>query len=54
MNKITEGTKSTYSAPQFERYGNVRDLTQHNGVDRGVGNDSGFNSKNSQNFVRTH
>lgn len=47
-------TKQVYSTPQFERFGNVRDLTLQAGKNNPAGIDAGTNAKSLANFVRTH
>lgn len=50
----TKSTKQPYTSPQFERYGNVRDLTMTSGHNVASGPDSGQNAKSLANFIRTH
>ena len=50
----TKATKLPYNTPQFERYGNVRDLTMTVGHNVASGPDAGTNTKTLAQFVRTH
>lgn len=46
--------KAVYNTPQFERYGNVRDLTMVAGHNVASGADAGTNAKNLSPFIRSH